>query len=91
MNELRDKHTEDKSQSTSCKASEKKTSDLEKIEEKGDSTSPFDYLKSEEFKEIAVDVRQSVKHQLEKEGVLNDISNGELRDRKHKTDICDRV
>ena len=71
-NKLRDKYTEDKSRSTSCKASEE-----------GDSTSPLDYIKTE-FKEIAADVRQSVKHQLEKEGVLNNISNGELRDRIRK-------
>ena len=46
----------------------------------------MDYLKTQEFKEIAVNVRQSVKHQLEKEAVLNSISNGELRDR-----ICKRL
>ena len=76
----------DKSQSTSCKASKMQTSDLEKNEEEGDSTSPLDYLKTQEFKEIAVNVRQSMKHQLEEEGVLNNISNGELRDR-----ICKRL
>ena len=85
-NKLRGKNTGDKIQSTSRKASKLKTSALEKFEEEGDSTSPLDYLKTQEFKEIAVDVRQSMKYQLEKEGVLNNISNVELRDR-----ICKRL
>ena len=78
VNKLRGKNTEDKNKSTSHEASE--------MEGKGDSTSPLDYLKTEEFKQIAVNIRQSVKLQLEKEGVLNNISNGNLRDR-----ICKKL
>ena len=50
-NKLRGENMGDKSQSTSCKPSKMKTLDLEKNEE-GDSTSPLNYLKTQEFKEL---------------------------------------